>query len=71
MKLRSLLGRMSFASKVIVPGRIFMSYLLNFTREINNNHDVDDLYTDCEQDMKMWLKLLENWNGVSFFLSTL
>ena len=60
---------MSFASKVIVPGRSFMPYLLQLTKGINNNRDIVNLNKDCKQDMKMWLKFLEHWNGVSFLLT--
>ena len=66
----SLLGHMSFASKVIVPGRSFLSYLLQLTKGVNNNHDIVYLNDDCKQDMKMWKKFLQHWNGVSFFIDS-
>ena len=47
---------MSFASKVIVPGRSFILYLLQLTKGVNNNHDIVYLNDDCKQDMKMWKK---------------
>ena len=68
VKLLSLLGHMSFASKVVVPGRSFMSYLLKLIRGKNNNHDIVFFNDDCRRDMKMWLSFLQNWNGVSFFI---
>lgn len=70
LKLLSLLGHMSFASKVIVPGRSFMSYLLELTCGLQNNHDIVYFSNDCRQDMKMWLHFLEKWNGVSFFIDS-
>lgn len=70
LELLSLLGHMSFASKVIVPGRSFMSYLLQLTKGVGSYHDIVHLNKDCKQDMKMWIKFLENWNGVSFFIDS-
>lgn len=70
IKLLSLLGHMSFASKVIVPGRSFMSYLLKLTKGIHNNNELIYFNKDCKQDMKMWLNFLENWNGISFFIDS-
>lgn len=68
LELISLLGLMSFASKVKVLGHSFMSYLLKLTKGVNNNHEIVYLNKDCKQDMKMWLNFLENWNGISFFV---
>ena len=70
VKLLSLLGHMSFASKVIVPGRSFMSYLLKLTKGIQNNNDFVHFNEDCRRDMKMWMNFLQNWNGVSFFIDS-
>ena len=70
VKLLSLLGHMSFASKVEVPGRSFMSYLLKLIRGKNNNNDIVFFNDDYRRDMKMWLSFLQNWNGVSFFIDS-
>ena len=67
-QLLSLLGHMNFASKVIIPGRSFMSYLLFLTRGKSNNSDEITLNEDCRRDMQMWIDLLERWNGISFLL---
>ena len=70
VKLLSLLGHMSFASKVVVPGRSFMSYLLKLIRGKNNNHDIVYFNDDYRRDMKMWKTFLQSWNGVSFFIDS-
>ena len=70
VKLLSLLGHMNFASKVIIPGRSFMSYLLYLTRGKSNNRDIIYFNDDCRSDMKMWINFLDSWNGVSFFIDS-
>ena len=42
--------------KLFVPGRSFMSYLLQLTKGVNNNHDIVYLNDDGKQDVKMWGK---------------
>ena len=62
-----LLGHLNFASRVILPGRSFVSYLISLSTTVNNlNHNVD-LDTHCREDLHMWHKFLKNWNGVSMF----
>ena len=70
VELLSLLGHMNFASKVIIPGRSFMSYLLYLTRGISNNSDRITLNDDCRRNMQMWIDFLDSWNGVSFFIDS-
>ena len=69
VELCSLLGHVNFASKVIIPGRSFMSYLLYLTRDISNNSDRITLNDDCRCDMQMWIDFLDSWNCVSFLLT--
>ena len=70
LKLLSLLGHMSFASKVVMPGRSFMSYLLELTRGNVDNHQVININADCRADMSMWLTFINGWNGRSFFIDS-
>ena len=66
-ELLQLLGHLNFSSRVILPGRSFVSYLISLSTNVNNlNHNVD-LDTHCREDLHMWHKFLKNWNGVSMF----
>ena len=67
-QLLSLIGKLSFACKVIPAGRIFLRRLLDLA------HSVDDLNTslvfnpEAHLDVHWWLCLVEQWNGTAFFL---
>ena len=67
-ELLSLLGHLNFASRVIHPGRSFVSHLLSLAATAKELHHHLKLSPACRQDMLMWGKFLSEWNGVSFFL---
>ncbi|XP_053399481.1 uncharacterized protein LOC123556521 isoform X1 [Mercenaria mercenaria] len=66
-KLLSVLGHLNFASRVIRPGRSFVSYLLKLAASVRELHYHVKLSQECLSDMRMWYDLLNNWNGISFF----
>jgi hypothetical protein len=66
-ELLSLLGHLNFASRVILPGRSFVSYLLSLASSAKELHHHVRLSADCLSDMRMWSAFLAQWNGVSFF----
>jgi hypothetical protein len=66
-KLLSLLGHLNFASRVILPGRAFVSYLLRLAHSVKELHHRVSLTRECRLDMQMWRQFLSTWNGVSFF----
>ena len=70
MKLLSLLGHLNFASRVIVPGRSFVSYLLKVAAFVKLLHHHVYLNQACLRDMAMWNRFLQQWNGISFFYDT-
>ena len=67
-ELLSLLGHLNFASRVIYPGRAFVSYLITLSTTVKSLYHHVKLTTECRLDIKMWALFLEQWNGVSFFL---
>jgi hypothetical protein len=67
-ELLSLLGHLNFASRVVVPGRTFVSYLLKVAHSVTELHHHVKLTRECQLDMQMWRTFLATWNGVSFFL---
>ena len=66
-ELLQLLGHMNFASRVILAGRSFVSYLLKLAASVKELHFYVHLNKLCREDLYMWVLFLENWNGVSLF----
>lgn len=66
--LLSLLGHLNFASRVVIPGRSFVSYLLSLARSVPELHYRVYLTSDCRQELQMWSTFLQHWNGKSLFL---
>ena len=69
-ELLSVVGSLSFACKVVVPGRSFLSRLIArayMVRELFHSVRI----TACiRKDFKLWLRFLEEWNGRSLFLKS-
>ncbi|KAJ8299151.1 hypothetical protein KUTeg_023211 [Tegillarca granosa] len=65
-ELLQLLGHFNFASQVVLPGRSFVSYLIELSKTVNflQHHVTFD--QECRTDLLMWLMLLEQWNGKSY-----
>lgn len=69
-ELLSLLGHLNFASRVIYPGRAFVSYLIALSTTVKSLYHHIKLTYECRLDIKMWALFLEQWNGISFFLES-
>ena len=67
----SFLGKLSFASRVVVPGRTFMRRLWDALGRFRHAKPYFriKLSEDCRQDLLWWQRLLQHWNGKSFFLN--
>ena len=66
--LESLSGKLSFAARVIVPGRTFMRRLWSVCARYQEPHFTIVLNQDCIADLNWWIRLFADWNGKSFFL---
>lgn len=66
-ELLQLLGHFNFASRVIIPGKSFVSYLLRLASSICELHHYVHLNSECKGDMHTWKLFLEQWNDISFF----
>ena len=66
--LLSLIGHLVFASRVVVPGRSFMSRLFVAANAARELHHHVTLTAACKADLHMWSHLLRKWNGISMFL---
>ena len=67
-ELLSLIGCFSFASKVIVPGRTFLSRMIRLSCTVKELHFHVYLNQAFREDLMMWESFLHSWNGRSFFL---
>ena len=59
--LQSLLGFLSFAAKVVIPGRAFLRRLFTALREFKRIYHID---ADMRADLKWWAEFLPQWNGI-------
>lgn len=66
-ELLQLLGHFNFAARVIIPGRSFVTYLINLSTTVDKLHYYVKMSKECLEDMQMWLLFLKQWNNVSFF----
>ena len=65
--LLSLIGTLSFACKVIKPGRIFLRRLIDLSGTVTSlNHHID-LNADARADIHWWVQFLPSWNGTAKF----
>jgi hypothetical protein len=67
-ELQSLLGKLNYVSQCVRPGRLFVSRLLNWLREIS---DVDtvSIPEDFKLDLLWWKTFLPMYKGISMMLS--
>lgn len=66
-ELLQLLGHLNFAARVILPGRSFVSYLIDLSTTAKDLHHYVYLSKECRTDLKLWLCFLKNWNGINMF----
>jgi len=65
-ELQQLLGKLSFVSACVRPGRIFMCRLLNALRQFPDSRSARvDITDSMKDDIRWWVALLQHYNGVS------
>ena len=68
-ELLSLIGSLSFAAKVVKPGRMFLRRLIDLSTSVSSlNHHIT-LNSEGRADIAWWLEFLPSWNGVCFIQS--
>ena len=70
-ELQSLIGLLSFACKVVPPGRRFWQRMILLTRGAKQSHHHIKSNAGFREDVKMWQKFIDNWNGNNLFLNPL
>ena len=61
----SLIGELAHASKVLIPGRIFLRRLINCAHSRNGLDKWIRLSQDFKSDLYWWYLYIKQWNGVS------
>ena len=69
-ELLSLIGKLSFACKVLPSGRIFLHRLIELSTFVEKLHHHLPLMQEAKCDMKWWLDFLPQWPGKSLILES-
>ena len=66
-QLLSLIGKLSFVSQVVRPGRTFMRRLIDLSKRARYLHHRLRLNRAAYEDIRWWKNCLSTWNGKSLF----
>jgi hypothetical protein len=67
-ELQSLIGTLSFAARIIDPGRSFLQRMINSLRNSErNNRSHIKLGAEFQRDVVWWRLFMDQWNGKSFW----
>ena len=69
-ELLSLIGKLSFAAKVVPAGRLFLRRLIDLSTSVQKLHHHITLSASARADIKRWKDFLPRWNGISLMLQT-
>ena len=64
-ELQSLIGKLSFVSKCVRPGRLFLTRILDSLRSLRRNHHRIKLTAEFRKDIRWWLRFISVYNEVS------
>ena len=67
-ELLSLIGTLSFATKVVRPGRTFLRRLIDLSTRVEQLHHHIDINAEAQKDIHWWIIYLEEWNGHSIIV---
>ena len=62
-ELLSLIGKLSFASKVIPSGRLFLRRLIDLSTTVEKLSHHISMSREAREDIKWWAEYLPSWNG--------
>lgn len=68
-KIQSLIGVLNFACSVIQPGRAFLRRIINLPMKVSETQKHLYISEMTKEDMRIWLKFLNNFNGKLMFLN--
>ena len=68
-ELLSLIGSLSFACKVVKPGRIFLRRLVDLSTSVSRLSHHITINSEAQADIHWWNQFLSSWNGIEFIQS--
>ncbi|KAL5515947.1 hypothetical protein EMCRGX_G001197 [Ephydatia muelleri] len=68
-ELLSLIGKLSFAAKVVPAGRLFLRRLIQLSTTVRKLHHHIHLNPEARADLRWWNSFLPSWNGISMFIA--
>lgn len=68
--LLSLIGSLSFACKVVKPGRMFLRRLIDLSTTVVSQFHRVTLNAEARADIDWWARFLPDWNGVAIIHPT-
>ena len=69
-QLLSLIGKLSFACKVVPAGRTFLCRMIDLSCSVSRIHHHIRLTKEVRLDMYWWVNFLPQWSGTSCILET-
>jgi hypothetical protein len=72
-QLQSIIGVLSFAAKVVAPGRTFLRRMIDHMKTLPSNSDATTqhpLSNSFQLDLAWWRRFISAWNGVSIIPDT-
>ena len=69
-ELLSLIGKLTFVSRVVRSGRTFVRRMIELSKRVCYLHYKVTLNKEFQADIQWWLDYLPTWNGVSMFHDT-
>ena len=67
--MQSAVGRLQWASMVIVPGRPFIRRLIDKMKYLSKPYHRITLSDEVKQDLALWLTFFQHYNGKTLFLT--
>ena len=64
-ELLSLIGSLSFAAKVVKPGRTFLRRLIDLSTTVSSLSDIILISNEAKEDIGWWQEFSPSWNGVA------
>ena len=61
-QLLSLIGKLSYVSKIVQPGRIFLRRLINLSTTVDKLHHHVNLNLEAKADIEWWCQFLPSWS---------
>ena len=62
-QLQSLIGLLSFAAKVVPPGRTFLRRMIDLTTSVPHTEDIISLSEPFKKDLMWWHQFVAQWKG--------